>query len=223
MIIGIHDLLNPQQLEQVRGLLAEGVFEDGRVSAGWHAQLVKNNEQLTDQTPALDQATKVILQAVEQHALLNLATHIRKIRRPLFSRYTEGMSYGSHVDNAVMGADRGFRSDISMTVFLSDPDSYEGGELVMEASSGDRRYKLAAGAALLYPSNTLHRVEAVTSGERLVAVTWIQSLIRSADQRQILLDIDSVRRSIFDREGKTREFDLLSKSFDNLLRGWVEV
>lgn len=129
------------------------------------------------------------------------------------------MSYGTHTDNAMMGNQR---ADVSFTVFLNQPTDYDGGELVIEGPDDEQDYKLSAGTALVYPSSTLHRVNPVTAGQRLVTVGWVQSLIRDPAQRELLFDIDTVRRSLFAQYGKTIEFDLLSKSVSNLLRRWAE-
>ena len=129
------------------------------------------------------------------------------------------MSYGTHADNAMMGS---WRSDVSFTLFLNQPTDYEGGELVIEGPDDEQAYKLSAGTAIVYPSSTLHRVNEVTAGQRLVVVGWVQSLIRDPAQRELLFDIDTVRRSLFAQYGKTTEFDLLSKSVSNLIRRWAE-
>jgi PKHD-type hydroxylase len=140
----------------------------------------------------------------------------------LFSRYEAGMSYGRHIDNALMGNQDFLRSDISLTLFLSPPSTYEGGELVIESTDAEQAYKLEAGSVIVYPSSTLHRVEPVTEGVRLVAVAWVQSLVREPSEREILFDLDTARRAIFTKQGKTIEFDLISKSHANLLRKWAE-
>jgi PKHD-type hydroxylase len=131
------------------------------------------------------------------------------------------MSFGAHVDNAVMGEDH-LRSDVSVTVFIADPEAYDGGELVIETSGGEESFKLPAGAAVVYPSTTLHRVAEVTRGTREVAVTWVQSLVRSAERRELLFDLERALRALFEREGKSAEFDLLHKVASNLRRMWVE-
>jgi PKHD-type hydroxylase len=133
------------------------------------------------------------------------------------------MYYGSHFDNAIMGDESISRTDVSLTLFLSDPNTYQGGELVIETSLGEQSFKLDAGSAIVYPSSTLHRVETVTEGTRWAAVTWIQSLIRDPSQREILFDLDTARRSIFQQYGKTIEFDLIAKSHANLLRKWADI
>ena len=132
------------------------------------------------------------------------------------------MSYGSHTDNALMGDQEFWRADVSFTLFLSDPSTYTGGELVIENSDEERCYKLKAGSMIVYPSSTLHRVETVTDGVRLAAVGWVQSLIRDPANREILFDLDTTRRSLFTQSSKTIEFDLISKTYTNLLRKWAE-
>jgi PKHD-type hydroxylase len=222
MILPIDDILTPEDLKQITESLNQAHFVDGKATAGWHAKLVKNNLQLDSQDPQLQTLRSQVETALAQNLLFQIAVRPRKIHSIRFSRYTDGMSYGSHVDNALMGGDQFLRSDVSFTLFLSAPESYEGGELVIESAEGDRSFKLQAGSAMVYSSSTLHRVEPVTQGERLVAVGWVQSLIRDAEKREILFDLDTARRSLFAREGKTIEFDLLSKSHANLLRQWVE-
>lgn len=140
----------------------------------------------------------------------------------MLSRYHPGMTYGVHVDDALMGATEPVRTDIATTIFLSRPEDYDGGELVIEGTGGDAEYKLPAGAAIFYPATSLHRVAPVGRGSRLAAVTWIQSLVREADRREMLFDLDSARRTLFEQTGKTREVDLLSKTYANLLRLWAE-
>jgi PKHD-type hydroxylase len=148
----------------------------------------------------------------------------KTIHSVLFSRYTEGMAYGRHIDNPVMGSsDHPARSDVSWTLFLNEPEDYDGGELVVEASQGHKTFKLQAGAMIVYPSTTLHQVMPVTRGDRLVAVGWVQSIVRDPADRELLYDLDTARRNIFNQYGKTTEFDLLSKSYANLLRKWADL
>lgn len=222
MIVCIAGVVPPEQLREVRGLLAQGTYVDGRQTAGWHARLVKHNRQHAGDEAAA-RAGEIVRKALLASDVFQAAAQPRHLRRMLFSRYEPGMDYGAHVDDALMGRGQTrMRSDVSMTVFLSEPESYEGGELVMETTGGEQNYKLAAGAAIVYPSNTLHYVAPVTSGVREVAVSWAQSLVRAPERREILFDLDTARRSLFQREGKSREFDLLSKSHANLLRMWAE-
>jgi PKHD-type hydroxylase len=133
------------------------------------------------------------------------------------------MEYGCHTDNAIMGDAHPMRSDVSLTLFLSPPDTYDGGELSIDTSLGEQTFKLAAGSMIAYPSTALHQVKTVTKGVRLAAVTWVQSFVRAASEREILFDLDTARRSIHAQYGRTVEFDLLSKTHANLLRKWVEL
>lgn len=222
MIFTIEGILTSEELQILVASLSQTEFIDGKATAGWHAKLVKNNTQLKKSTDLAQQLETVVREALEGNLLLKTAIKPKVIHSITFSRYETGMSYGSHTDNAFMGKQNFWRSDVSFTLFLNDPASYEGGELTIETMQGDRTYKLEAGSALVYPSSFLHQVEPVTQGERLVAVGWIQSLIRDPAKREILFDLDTVRRSIFAKEGKTIEFDLLSKSHANLLRRWGE-
>jgi PKHD-type hydroxylase len=146
-----------------------------------------------------------------------------RIAPPLLSATGPGEGYGAHVDDPVMGGDKPLRTDLSLTLFLSPPDAYEGGDLVLESAAGVERVKLPAGDAFLYPSTVLHRVEPVQSGERLVAVTWVQSRVRDPGAREILFDLDRARRAVFAAEGKSETFDLVAGCHANLLRRWVEV
>lgn len=222
MILTLDNILSPKELTQLVDNLSQGSFVHGQTTAGWHAKLVKQNSQLKNTSPQFKQLEKLVINALKRNLLLKLAMNPKRIHSLRFSRYDQGMYYGSHTDNALMGGEQFFRSDVSFTLFLSPPDSYGGGELVIEKPEGDLSYKLEAGGIILYPSSFWHRVETVTTGTRLVVVGWIESLIRDPSKREILFDIDTVRRSIFAKEGKSVEFDLLAKTHANLLRQWAE-
>ncbi len=219
MIIEIDNVLTPGELDHFTSTLASAEFIDGKTTAGWHAKLVKQNLQLQRNAPEAEDLRTRVESALKRHPLFSAAVRPKKIHSILFSRYESGMSYGSHVDNAFMGQ---WRSDVSFTLFLETASSYMGGELVIEHPDGERQYKLEPGVAILYPSSTLHRVEPVIQGTRLVAVGWVQSKIRDPHKRELLFDLDTARRSLFAREGKTIEFDLISKSHTNLLRQWSD-
>jgi PKHD-type hydroxylase len=221
MILCIGDILTPAELEAAIAKLETAEFIDGKATAGWHARLVKHNTQIPQGSPALAVVRDLIDAALQRNVLFQMAVRPYIIRPMTISRYDIGMTYGTHVDNALMH-DPLMRSDVSMTLFLSNPATYEGGELIIESSQGEAAFKLPAGAAIVYPSSTLHRVEAVTQGVRLAAVTWIQSLVRDPQQREILFDLDTARQMLFEASGKTPAFDLLSKSHANLLRQWME-
>jgi len=218
MQLVIADILTPDDLSEIRIALAAMRFEDGARTAGWSARLVKDNQQ------ARESATLRLLRervdgAIRGNDLFALAVRPKALTPLLFSRYGPGQAFGAHVDNPLMD---GLRTDVSFTLFLSDPDAYEGGELVIESAAGEDEVKLPAGHMVVYPSTALHRVAPVTAGERLVAVGWAQSFIREADRRELLFDLETARRGLFEQGGKTREFDLLSKCAANLLRLWAE-
>ncbi|TPG60432.1 Fe2+-dependent dioxygenase [Roseomonas nepalensis] len=230
MIVCIPNVLPPERLGKLRALLGRAAFTDGAATAGWHARVVKANEQADPLDPFAREAGEIALAALEASEVFRAAALPRRLRAPLLSRTTPGRTYGAHVDDAVMGGGapsdpRGeapLRADIAVTLFLSDPDSYEGGELVIETMAGEMAVRLAAGEAVAYPAGTIHRVAPVTRGERLVAATWAQSLVRDPAKREILFDLDAAGRDLFAREGKSRAFDLLAKSRAALLRRWAE-
>jgi len=223
MILSIAKVLTPEELNLITERLDATDFIDGKATAGWHARVVKHNTQLTNQATYAQDLKDLVKKALWRNQLFQIAVQPKVIHSILFSRYEEGMSYGRHVDNALMGNQNKLRSDISLTVFLSEPSTYGGGELVLETIEGEQAIKLEAGDAMVYPSSFLHRVEPVTEGIRLVAVAWVQSLVRDPQDREILFDLDTVRRAIFHKDGKTTEFDLISKSYSNLLRKWGDV
>lgn len=223
MILCIANVLTPEELATLTTQLDKADFVDGKTTAGWHARLVKHNQQLDRNAAVAEELKGLVMGALQRNSLFQMAVRPKIIRPPLFSRYQVGMSYGSHVDNALMGDQPLMRSDVSMTLFISSLSDYDGGELVVETPQGEQEFKLEAGSLVLYPSTTLHRVEPVTRGVRLVAVSWIQSLVRDAHEREILFDLDTARQVLFEKSGKTLEFDLISKSHANLLRKWVEL
>ncbi|CAC5344518.1 MULTISPECIES: Fe2+-dependent dioxygenase [Planktothrix] len=223
MIFCIADVLTPEELETTLTLLQQAEFIDGKTTAGRYVKSVKNNQQIKTDTEITSELRNIVLEALKRNELFQVAARPKIIRPIIFSRYDVGMYYGSHFDNAIMGDESISRSDVSLTLFLTDPNTYQGGELVIETSLGEQSFKLDAGSAIVYPSSTLHRVETVTEGTRWAAVTWIQSLIRDPSQREILFDLDTARRSIFQQYGKTIEFDLIAKSHANLLRKWADI
>jgi PKHD-type hydroxylase len=222
MIFSINDILNSETLDEITSTLNEAEFVDGKLTAGWHAKLVKNNRQLKAETSQNELLQEIIKTAFSRNTLFQTAIRPKTIHSILFSCYEKGMSYDRHVDNALMGSHRVYRSDVSFTLFLNSPDDYTGGELIIEGMQDETSYKLTAGSAIFYPSTTLHRVNPIERGKRLVAVGWVQSFIRDTEDRELLFDLETARRVIFAKEGKTAEFDLISKSIANLLRKWAE-
>ena len=218
MILYIQNLLDPGSLSAIQERLGSQTFDEGLTSAGWAARQVKRNEQAR-----AGKTRSAIIRLVEntlrKHSLFASAALPKSFPRILINRYGPGMHYGSHVDDSLI---HGQRTDLSFTLGLTPADEYQGGELVLEDSSGDRAWKIDAGDLLLYPTTYLHRVEAVTQGQRLAVVGWVRSLVRCSDQREILLDLDTALRSEFEARGKTEQFNRLSRSRNNLLRMWAE-
>jgi len=219
MVHIIADVLDAEAVAAARETLAKVAFVDGRATAGWHAKLVKNNLQAPSADAAVKQLKEKIAAKIAATPLFRLAARPKALTPLILSRYEPGMAYGSHVDDALM---QGMRTDVSFTLFLSDPDTYEGGALVIETAGGEDDIRLPAGSLVAYPSTTLHRVEPVTKGARLAAVGWARSFIRDPGQRELLFDLDTARQAIFDKDGKTPAFDLLSKTSANLMRMWAE-
>lgn len=219
MILPVAGALSPALIKSCRQLASDdSLFVDGRSTAGWHAKQLKHNLQAR-RSAAVTKLMQQVMTAISGHELIQTAARPKDIIRLLLSRYDEGMHYGNHVDDAIMD---GQRTDLSFTVFLSDPESYDGGELVIDEPSAERPFKLAAGGLLLYPSNTLHRVMPVTRGQRLVLVGWIRSLIREPAQRELLFDLE---RSIAQLRSSADQADalaLLLKTRSNLLRMWAQ-
>lgn len=215
----IAGVLTADDLNIVRKAFEKAQFIDGRETAGWAAKTVKNNLQARAGDPALDDFRDIVTERLNSNALFQMAVRPKYKTPLLFAQYRDTMTYGSHVDDALM---QGIRTDLSFTLFLEEPESYDGGELVIESNAGENPIKGPAGSVYVYPSTTLHRVDAVTRGVRRVAVGWVQSHVRHAEQREILFDLDSARRALFAKSGKSDEFDQLSKSVANLLRMWAD-
>jgi len=218
MILAIADVLSAADIEDVRAGLATATFIDGKATAGWAAKLVKSNLQASGGAE-LDRLGALVEARLTQHAVFALAARPKTVLGPVFSRYQPGHAYGTHVDDALMG---GIRSDVAFTLFLSPPESYQGGELVIDTTAGEEAFKLAAGSVITYPATTLHRVAPVTQGERLAAVGWLRSYIRDAGRRELLFDLETARRRLFDQHGKSADADLLAKCAANLMRLWCD-
>lgn len=223
MIICIPDILDLTELRRIRELIDESNFVDGKTTAGFRASRVKNNEQLAKGDKPGTEARDLVLEGLKRNPRFKQSTIPRTIQRPLISRYLPGMAYGRHVDDALMGGERQHRTDLSVTVFLNAPDDYEGGALRVESGAVEQAVKLPAGAAVVYPSGALHRVAEVTKGERLAAVTWVQSCVRDPTQREILADLYGVCQHLAKTSADGRETDLAFKTYSNLLRMWSEV
>jgi len=224
MLITINNVLDQQTLQRVREMLAHADFIDGKLSAGKQAKAVKHNQELSQQSPLQQRLNQLVMGALVQNKTYQNAALPLKLATAFYARYTAGMHYGLHVDDPVMGPMTGrYRSDISTTVFLSDKREYEGGELVIKTGLGEQKIKLDAGAAIVYPSRSLHQVTEVTKGVRLVAVTWAQSLVKSTEQRELLYDLSIARDQLIEKMPQADETARISRSYSNLLRMWSEV
>ncbi len=218
MMLGLEAVLTPEEVAAIAARLSAAPYRDGRSTAGWHARQVKANEQLSADDPVSRAVRAEIEAALRRHPIFSAAVQ-PKIIQLLLNRYGPGQAYGAHVDDAFMN---GHRTDMAVTLFLTDPAAYDGGELVIETPAGEQSVKLPAGAAIVYPATTLHRVETVTRGQRLACVGWVESRIRDVAAREILFDLERARREMFKTQGKTAAFDLVSKVSANLLRRWGE-
>jgi PKHD-type hydroxylase len=218
-------LLDEAQVRQARGLLDGAPWANGRASAGEQAALAKNNEQLPPDCEASRQLQELLLQALDRSPKFLAAALPRKLFPPRFNRYRGASNhYGQHVDGAIRFTGDGtrVRTDLSCTVFLSDPASYKGGELAIQGPTGPHRVKLAAGHAVLYPGYTVHEVRPVTRGERLTAFFWVESMVRSAEQRELLHGLDTALTSLRGRHGDDAATVALTGTYHNLLRMWAD-
>jgi len=223
MLLNIPDVLSPAKLEQVRAILERARFVDGKLSAGKAARRVKRNEELATDARELSQLNNIVMGSLVQHPTYQSAVLPIKIATPFYARYTHGMTYGDHVDDPVMGPPQGrYRSDVSTTVFLNEPEEYEGGELVVRTPFGDQQVKLPAGHAVVYPSSSLHHVAKVTRGQRLVAITWAQSMIREPQRRELLYELNLARESLLHRRPEEEETKRVDVAYVNLVRMWAE-
>jgi PKHD-type hydroxylase len=222
MFLPIPKVLKDAEVKQLRERLKQASFADGAATAGKQARRVKQNEQVPRGSPLAKELGKVVLEALRKNGAFISATLPCRITEPMFNRYAPGMRYGAHVDNAVMYQPQPLRSDISVTLFLSAPEEYDGGELLIDEIAVRQKVKLAAGSAILYPATSLHRVEPVTRGERFASIIWIQSLVRDPAQRRILFDLDRATQAVTKANPDAPEGQVLSNSYHNLLRMWAE-
>jgi PKHD-type hydroxylase len=226
MLLHIPGVLSSEQVAHARHLLDSAEWIDGRVTAGRQSSRAKHNMQVRENTPLAQELGDMVLQALQRNALFITAALPSRVFPPLFNRYQEGESFGTHVDNAIRqipGTAVRLRTDLSATLFLNEPGEYEGGELVIEDLFGVHRVKLPAGHLILYPANSLHHVTAITRGTRLASFFWIQSMVRDDAERTLLFDLDmatqQVSRDLPDHAAGVQ----LTNIYHNLLRRWAEV
>lgn len=228
MLLHVREVLTRDEVAQARKILAGAPWEDGRLTAGEQSARAKNNEQLREDCDETRAVQQLLLRGLERHQIFFSAALPKQISPPLFNRYGgEANSFGNHVDSAVRflrnGAGR-VRTDVSCTLFLCDPDEYDGGELVVEDTFGEQRVKLPAGDMVLYPGTSVHRVLPVTRGHRVASYFWIQSMIRSDEQRRLLFDMDNHLRHLRSTVGEADPGVIgLTSTYHNLLRMWLDV
>ncbi|MGL4766687.1 MAG: Fe2+-dependent dioxygenase [Formosimonas sp.] len=225
MLVHIPQVLTPDELQLCRRTIESATWVDGAITAGTQSGQVKNNRQLPEDAPEAIRARAVILAALQRNALFFSATLPKKIYPPLFNRYDGATnSFGNHIDNAIRGQAHPdwVRTDVSMTLFLSAPEEYDGGELVMDELLGEQRIKLPAGDMIVYPSSSVHRVEPVTRGSRLCMFTWLESLVRSTEQRRLLFDIDVSLAGLRSETQDSADVVRLTGCYHNLLRMWAD-
>lgn len=226
MLLHLKQLLTPDEVRTAQALLGDDApWVDGRSSAGTQAVTQKNNLQLAQDSAASRQLQALVLAALQRDPLFFSATLPRKIFNPLFNRYSGAANfYGAHVDGAVLHSSASgewVRSDISCTLFLADPDTYEGGELTIHDSYGEQRVKLPAGDAVIYPGTSVHRVAPVTRGARIASFFWIESMVRHDEQRRLLFDLDMNLLKLRQQHGESPETTALTGVYHNLLRQWA--
>lgn len=227
MLLHLKHIFSSKEIGIARALLNDDApWLDGRSSAGGQAVVQKQNHQLSQDSDHARQLQTMVLSAVQRDPLFFSATLPKKIFNPLFNRYGgQANHYGAHVDGAVLrskATQQWVRSDISCTLFLSDPDEYEGGELVVHDTFGQQRVKLAAGDLIVYPGTSVHQVDAVTKGQRIASFFWIESMVRSDEQRRLLFDLDMNLLKLRERQGETAETTALTGCYHNLLRMWAD-
>ena len=212
-----HQLLNPKEIK----LLKENLFlkdlpwEDGKKTAGNHAAKVKDNLQLDRSSEISKKYGELIEKKILNNVLIKSFALPKRIHGTMFTKSLQGMKYGRHIDNAFMSTGR---ADLSFTIFLNEKDNYTGGELLIEGLNSEDKFKLDSGGIIIYPSTYLHSVQEVISGERIVVVGWIESYIKSIEEREYLFDLDAGARTLLAKHGRSDELDLIFKSYSNLLR-----
>ena len=213
----ITPLLNDKEIHTLKNKLIEENqnWEDGKKTAGSHAALVKNNLQLKRECETSQNLSKFITNKILSNPLIKSFSLPKRIHGIMFTKSRKGMQYGRHIDNAFMSSGR---ADLSFTIFINEKNSYQGGELIVENLNSEKTFKLNSGEIIIYPSTYLHSVKEINFGERIVCVGWIESYIKSIEEREYLFDIDAGARSLLSKHGRSDELDLIFKSYSNLLR-----
>ena len=220
MIVLLEKVLTAEQLVVARDLMSKGQFLDGRESAGEQARSQKNNLELKLTTSLRDALNNLVMGALIKHPTYLNAGLPHRIASPYYSCYREGMSYGDHVDDPIMGQGNQYRSDVAITIFLNAPEDYEGGDLCIDTTFGRQRIKGKAGDGIMYPASSRHQVEMITRGERLAAVTWMQSLIPEPDRRDLLYQLYLAKESLREQQADSETTQRVNHSYVNLVRMW---
>jgi len=226
MLLQVPDVLTAEQVASCRKTLEAAEWVDGRITAGHQSARAKNNLQLREDLREAKQLGDVVLAALERNPLFMSAALPLKVFPPLFNRYENGQSFGNHVDNAVRqvtGTPHRVRTDLSATLFFSNPDEYDGGELVVEDTYGVHSVKLPAGHLILYPASSVHHVRPVTRGARFASFFWVQSMVRDDGERTMLFDLDVAIQRLMDDVAEHRSVVELTSLYHNLLRRWADV
>lgn len=224
MLLRIPEVLKPDELELARAWLAEAPFVEGRLSAGAAARRVKRNEERDRGAGDVERLDRLVMGALTRHPMYRNGALPLHAASPLYARYRPGMTYGEHLDDPVMGTGGLlYRSDVAVTVFLSEPEAYDGGELVVRTAAGEHAVKGTAGSAVLYPASTMHRVNPVRRGERLVAVTWVQSLVRDPARRELLYGLNQAREKLLQNAPEAEETAQVNAAYLNLIRMWSDL
>ncbi|WP_243049700.1 Fe2+-dependent dioxygenase [Dyella sp. RRB7] len=224
MLLHVPNILDREQVARFRQALDQANWTDGRETVGPQGAKVKRNLQLPDASPLREQLGREVLDALARHPLYHAATLPLRTLTPRFNRYEGGGQYGFHVDGAVMALPSGeqLRSDISCTLFLAEPEEYDGGELVISDTYGEHEVKLPAGDIIIYPSSSLHRVTPVTRGARIAAFFWVQSLVRDDSRRRMLFELDTAIQTLTRTGADAQAVVQLTGVYHNLLRQWAE-
>lgn len=224
MLVTIPNVLNDEDIRVIQDLMATANFREGTASAGSEAKRVKNNHEMFISEVETQRLNNLVMGKLIKHPDYIATAFAAKIAAPYYAKYTTGMNYGNHVDDPIMGPpNQRYRSDISITIFLNGAKEYDGGELIINTSFGEQSIKLNAGDVVLYPSSSTHRVAEVTRGERLVAVTWLQSTVRDPAKREILYNISQARESLIQSAPTASETTQLSNAYMNLVRMWSDI
>jgi PKHD-type hydroxylase len=218
----IPSLLKAEEIKQLEELIPQAEFIDGKATASMAAKDVKNNLQLNASDAVMHSIQQILNNAIKSSPYFNAAAQPKTVHPFIISKYSPGKYYGWHVDSPIMGSPM-IRTDMAMTVFLSDPSTYEGGELLIQGSAGPMAMKPNKGDAILYPCQYLHCVNEVKSGERMAAVTWVQSNIQSTEQRQLLFELNQVHALLQQKDKHSQEANLLLQCYSNLFRMWADV